>query len=73
MPNALVDLKRPGRIDVKIPLFPTTTVEESFSLIRMLCKKRGVALADTDFSSLQPLIPTLLTPGAAETLVVQNL
>ena len=66
-----VDLKRPGRIDVKIPLFPTTTVEESFSLIRMLCGKRGVTLADGDSTSLQPLIPTLLTPGAAETLAVK--
>jgi SpoVK/Ycf46/Vps4 family AAA+-type ATPase len=66
-----VDLKRPGRIDVKIPLFPTTTPEESFSLIRMLCGKRGVKLSDSDFASLQSLIPSLLTPGAAETLAVK--
>jgi hypothetical protein len=66
-----VDLKRPGRIDVKIPLFPTTTAQESFSLIRMLCGKRGVTLDDSDFGSLQPLIPSLLTPGAAETLAVK--
>src|SRR5262249_42743202 len=66
-----VDLKRPGRIDVKIPLFPTTTAEESFRLLRMLCGKRGVTLADGDFMALQPLIPTLLTPGAAETLAVK--
>jgi hypothetical protein len=66
-----VDLKRPGRIDVKIPLFPTTTPEESFSLIRMLCGKRGVKLGNSDFASLQPLIPSLLTPGAAETLAVK--
>ena len=66
-----VDLKRPGRVDVKIPLFPTTTPEESFDLIRMLCKKRGVSLEPNDFISLQQLIPTLLTPGAAETLAVK--
>lgn len=66
-----VDLKRPGRIDVKIPLFPTTTVEESFNLIRMLCRKRGVNLDDNDFGTLRNLIPTLLTPGAAETLAVK--
>src|SRR6516165_1189053 len=66
-----VDLKRPGRIDVKIPLFPTTTPEDSFDLIRMLCKKRGVSLEPNDFLSLQPLIPSLLTPGAAETLAVK--
>ena len=66
-----VDLKRPGRIDVKIPLFPTTTASESFGLIRMLCQKRGVAIQDTDYASLEPLIPLLLTPGAAETLAVK--
>src|SRR5271165_1615620 len=66
-----VDLKRPGRIDVKIPLFPTTTAQESFSLIRMLCQKRGVALQDSDFAAIEPQIPLLLTPGAAETLAVK--
>lgn len=66
-----VDLKRPGRIDVKIPLFPTTTAEESFGLIRTLCQKRGINLQDSDFSSLQALMPLLLTPGAAEALAVK--
>jgi hypothetical protein len=66
-----VDLKRPGRIDVKIPLFPTTTAQESFDLIRALCRKRGINLEDSDFSKLQALIPLLLTPGAAETLAVK--
>jgi len=66
-----VDLKRPGRVDVKIPLFPTTTAQESFNLIRMLCQKRGVLLQDTDFAAIQPQIPLLLTPGAAETLAVK--
>src|SRR5687767_12805068 len=67
-----VDLKRPGRIDVKIPLFPTTTAEESFGLIKALCKKRGVTFDDaTTFDQLNDLIPLLLTPGAAETLSVK--
>jgi hypothetical protein len=66
-----VDLKRPGRIDVKIPLFPTTTAEESFNLLRTLCKKRGVSLDAADFGSLEKLMPSLLTPGAAETLAVK--
>jgi hypothetical protein len=66
-----VDLKRPGRIDVKIPLFPTTTSQESFTLICALCRKRGISLQDSDFASLEPLIPLLLTPGAAETLAVK--
>ena len=63
-----VDLKRPGRIDVKIHLFPATTARESFNLIRMLCQKRGLAINESDFPSLEPTIPLLLTPGAAETL-----
>jgi ATPase family associated with various cellular activities (AAA) len=66
-----VDLKRPGRIDVKIPLFPTTTAQESFNLLRMLCQKRNVNIPETDFASLQGSIPLLLTPGAAETLAVK--
>ena len=66
-----VDLKRPGRVDVKIPIFPSTTPEEGFSLIRALSKRRGVEIAKTDFAALQKLIPTLLTPGAAEALAVK--
>lgn len=66
-----VDLKRPGRVDVKIPLFPTTTPRESFDLIRMLCSKRGLAIDDSAFSSLESILPNLLTPGAAETLAVK--
>jgi hypothetical protein len=66
-----VDLKRPGRVDVKIPLFPTTTPRESFDLIRMLCSKRGLAIGDGDFPPLESILPTLLTPGAAETLAVK--
>ncbi len=66
-----VDLKRPGRIDVKIPLFPTITARESFQLIRNLCKKRGIAIAEDHFPALESLVPLLLTPGAAETLAVK--
>jgi len=66
-----VDLKRPGRIDVKIPLFPTTTAQESFGLIRMLSQKRGIDLPESEFTPLEPKIPLLLTPGAAETLAVK--
>jgi hypothetical protein len=66
-----VDLKRPGRIDVKIPLFPTTTPRESFELIRTLCTKRSVSIQDSDFACLEPIVPLLLTPGAAEALAVK--
>lgn len=66
-----VDLKRPGRVDVKIPLFPTTTADEGFRLIRALCKKRGVVIEEKEFATFEPRIPNLLTPGAAEALSVK--
>jgi hypothetical protein len=66
-----VDLKRPGRIDVKIPLFPTSTKQESLDLLRMLLKKRGIDLTEERFPSLEPILPLLLTPGAAEALAVK--
>jgi ATPase family associated with various cellular activities (AAA) len=66
-----VDLKRPGRIDVKIPIFPSTSASEGFSLIRALAKRRGVELQESDFAAIEPLVPKLLTPGAAESIAVK--
>jgi SpoVK/Ycf46/Vps4 family AAA+-type ATPase len=66
-----VDLKRPGRVDVKIPIFPTSTTAESCALLRALCKRQGLELTDADRAALEPLMPTLLTPGAAEALAVK--
>ena len=66
-----VDLKRPGRIDVKIPLFPTIEPRESFELIRTLCKRREIILNDEDLSAVQANLPVLLTPGSAEALAVK--
>jgi len=66
-----VDLKRPGRIDVRIPIFPTTTAEQGLRLLRALGKRRGLVLTDEEGSTLLPLIPDLLTPGAAEALAVK--
>ncbi len=66
-----VDLKRPGRVDVKIPLLPTTTPEESFNLIRGLCARRGTTLEDSSLKTLRELMPRLLTPGAAEAIAVK--
>lgn len=66
-----VDLKRPGRIDVKIPLFPSLNAKEGFELIQSLCKRRGLFIANGDFAELEGLVPNLLTPGAAETLAVK--
>lgn len=66
-----IDLKRPGRVDVKIPIFPSTSAEEGFTLIRALAKRRGVELAETDLAAVESLIPRLLTPGAAEAIAVK--
>ncbi len=66
-----VDLKRPGRVDVKIPLFPTGTPAESLRLLRALLKRRGLILADVESAALEPLLPIWLTPGAAEALAVK--
>lgn len=66
-----VDLKRPGRVDVKVPLLPTATPAESATLIAALAKRYGLQLTDAEVSSLTPHMPTLVTPGAAEALVVK--
>jgi len=67
-----IDLKRPGRVDVKIPIFPTSTPAEGFELLRALCKRRGAPIEETDFAFLEKLVPNWLTPGAAETLAVKT-
>ena len=66
-----VDLKRPGRVDVKIPLFPTATAREGFQLVRNLCRKRGIDIPEDRFGEVETSIPELLTPGAAEALAVK--
>ncbi|MBK1830537.1 ATP-binding protein [Verrucomicrobiaceae bacterium R5-34] len=68
-----VDLKRPGRIDVKIPLFPCASPEEAWQLLRALCKRRGLELpADlANETTLNGHMPELLTPGAAEAIAVK--
>ena len=66
-----VDLKRPGRVDVKIPLFPTATPAEAYQLIRALAKRRGVALDESLPEGCRKTMPDLLTPGAAEALSVK--
>ncbi len=64
-----VDLKRPGRVDVKIPLLPTTTIEESAALLKALLKRFELKL---EIKALVKLpLPLLLTPGAAEALAVK--
>ncbi|QKE65054.1 ATP-binding protein [Aquipseudomonas campi] len=64
-----VDLKRPGRVDVKIPLLPSTTVEESAALLKALLKRFDLKLEQAELVKLD--LPLLLTPGAAEALAVK--
>jgi hypothetical protein len=66
-----VDLKRPGRVDVKVPLLPTSTTTESAQLIGLLARRYGLELTADDLARLESRMPTLLTPGAAEALVVK--
>lgn len=65
-----VDLKRPGRVDVKIPLFPTATPKEGFALLSMVAKKRGLTIPQNVYAKLELQMPLLLTPGAAEALAM---
>ena len=66
-----VDLKRPGRVDVKVPLLPTTTPAESAALLRALCRRYEVNIPEENWRELEPRMPGLLTPGAAEALAVK--
>jgi len=67
-----VDLKRPGRVDVKIPLMPTTTIEESAKLLRALCKRFELDIPADQLVALGNKLPLLLTPGAAEAIAVKT-
>lgn len=64
-----VDLKRPGRVDVKVPLLPTTTVKESAALLNALLGRFDIAPGAEAIAGLD--LPLLLTPGAAEALAVK--
>jgi SpoVK/Ycf46/Vps4 family AAA+-type ATPase len=66
-----VDLKRPGRIDLKIPILPTTTHVESAGLIAALARRYDLSISLEEMGALERRLPLMLTPGAAEALVVK--
>jgi len=66
-----VDLKRPGRIDLKVPILPTTTRAEARGLIGALARRYDLTIEPDELQHLEPQLPNLLTPGAAEALVVK--
>ena len=47
-----VDLKRQGRLDVHIPLFPPETVEERRALLLAIARKLKFPLAEADLPAL---------------------
>jgi hypothetical protein len=63
-----VDLKRPGRVDVKIPLFPTSSRGEGIALLRGMAPRYGLELPQ----DLPIDLPSSLTPGAAEAILVKT-
>lgn len=66
-----VDLKRPGRVDVKIPLLPAADAAEAYGLLRALCQRRGLSLAASPPAAVGAKMPKFLTAGAAEALAVK--
>lgn len=66
-----VDLKRPGRVDVKLPLFPADNPEDGYQLIRALCRKHQLKLPKSGPEELIPLIPEWVTPGGAESIAMK--
>ncbi len=66
-----VDLKRPGRIDLKVPILPTTSRTESRELLAALARRYGLTISSDELQHLEPVLPLMLTPGAAEALVMK--
>ncbi len=66
-----VDLKRPGRVDVKIPLFPAHDPVGGYMLIRALGKKHKLDLPKECPEHILDLVPELVTPGAAESIAIK--
>lgn len=65
-----VDLKRPGRMDIKIPILPTSSRAESAALLTALTERYDLPVSADELSAIDSL-PSLLTPGAAEALIVK--
>ena len=65
-----VDLKRPGRLDLKIPILPASTRAETAALLTALAQRYDLAVTLEELAQIDTL-PQLLTPGAAEALMVK--
>lgn len=67
-----VDFKRPGRVDVKIPLLPAANSAEVYELIRFACQAKSLCLPSDCPGTLANKLPRLLTPGGAENIAVKT-
>jgi len=63
-----VDLKRQGRAEVHIPLFPPETEQEQQAMLIAMARKNGVTLDAADL----PPIPQGLSGADIESVVVQS-
>jgi hypothetical protein len=61
-----VDLKRPGRIDRRLPVLPATSDDDAWSLLRGVFARNQLALPETRPAALA--LPELLTAGAASSI-----
>lgn len=64
-----VDLKRPGRLDVHIPLFPPQTDEERAALFESMARKIKLPLSREDLPTLPPGVD--LGGNEMETVIVR--
>jgi len=65
------DLKRPGRIDLRVPILPTTSHAESRELLAALARRYDLMIPAKELQQMESTLPLMLTPGAAEALVMK--
>jgi hypothetical protein len=65
-----IDLKRPGRMDLRIPILPTSSRAEGAALLSALSERYELGVTFDDLCAMDA-IPLLMTPGAAEALIVK--
>ncbi len=61
-----VDLKRPGRVDRRLPVLPAFELKDRWAMMRGVFKRFGLELPEACPADLEP--PELLTAGAATSL-----
>jgi transitional endoplasmic reticulum ATPase len=54
-----VDIKRPGRLDRKIPFFYVDTAEDRLRIVGAILKRNGAALPDSESAALLPALEPL--------------